>query len=63
MSKRKSQVDLTPVKINMAVRERKRDLQRIRCLEDTLKRGEEYLSEADKEVISSAILKIKSELK
>tara|TARA_R110000772_G_scaffold47097_2_gene107804 strand:- start:4854 stop:5045 length:192 start_codon:yes stop_codon:yes gene_type:complete len=63
MSKRKSQVDLTPVKINMAVREHKRDMQRIRCLEDTLKRGEEYLSEADKEVISSAILKIKSELK
>ena len=60
--KRKSQVDLTPVKINMAVRERKRDLTIIRCLEETLKRGAEYLSEADKEVISSAILKIKQRL-
>jgi hypothetical protein len=59
MSKRKSKVDLTPVKINMAVRERKRDLTIIRCLEDTLKRGEEYLSEADKEHITNAILKKK----
>ena len=63
MSKRKSQVDLTPVKINMAVRERRRDLQRIKSMEDTLKRGEEYLTDSDKEVITAAILKIKTELK